>query len=76
MQNSAFCRDNLGEQKILESAFLGFQRASNQNFGNYGATSRLYKPPFLSYSEVGTYTANAKINSQYTVKKVLELTEK
>ena len=49
MQNSTFYRDNLGEQKILQSAFcrLSFQI---QNFGNHGAIFRLYwvcyKPPF------------------------------
>ena len=56
--NIQLSRDNLEEQKLLESAFSGFQRAQNPKFWQHGATSGIYwvcyKPPVLSYSEVGT----------------------
>ena len=39
--------------------FQAFKEPKFQNFGNHGATSSIYqiyyKPPVLSYSEVGTY---------------------
>ena len=42
-----------------ESIFQAFKGPKIQNFGNHYATSEIYyvyyKPPVLSYSEVGTY---------------------
>ena len=52
-------RDNLGEQNVPENALFRLSKSQIQNFNNHGATSRIYwvyyKPPVLSYSEVGTY---------------------
>ena len=46
--------------------FQAFREPKIQNFDNCGATSRMYrvyyKPPVLSYSEVGTY---AETNVQF-----------
>ena len=51
--------------------FQIFKEPKIQNFGNQGATSRVYwvyyKPPVLSYSEVGTY-ANVEYMSCGEVK--------
>ena len=55
---------------ILESKrswtahFQAFREPKIQNFGNHVATSKIYwvhyKPPVLSYSEVGTYVGGGE----------------
>ena len=48
---------SLGEQKLLESAFSGFQRDQNPKFWQHGVTSEIHwvsQPSILSYSDVGT----------------------
>ena len=62
----------IGRAKGLgECIFQTFKEPKIQNFGNQGATSRVYwvyyKPPVLSYSEVGTY-ANVEYMSCGEVK--------
>ena len=63
-------RDNLGEQKVLKSAFCRFSKLKIQNFGNHGATSRIYwvyyKPLVLSYSKVGKYNTVGQSSIQHS----------
>ena len=53
-------RDKIGRAKVpWECIFQDFTESKIQNFGNHGATSKIYwvyyKPIVSSYSKVGTY---------------------
>ena len=52
-------RNNSRQQGPEECIFQALKELKTQNFGNHGPTSRLhwvyYKPPILSYSEIGMY---------------------
>ena len=59
MQNSTFYGSFGIAKGPGEFIFQAFKEPKIQDFDNHGATSGIYwvyyKPPVLSYSEVGTY---------------------
>ena len=72
-------RINLGESRVLKNAFSRISREPKiPNFGNHGTTPQIYwvyyKPPVLSYSEVGAYKEEQRKSKEKQNQVKLKLT--